>query len=398
MNTEQVDAEKPAAHLLTWLLFLLPLLLLGLILAYIVTTGAGMRELTGPPVEQLAVEHITLPQPGEIQVSVVNDGPDPVTVAQVAVDDAYWSFSAAPSATIPRLGRATFTIPYPWVQEELHAIKFVTALGMTFEGQIPAAVQSPQPTGLLFMRFGLLGLYVGIVPILLGMLWYPLLRRLGRATLNFVLCLTIGLLLYLAVSTWLDALEFAAELPIFWQGVPLVAFVALLTLCVLLATGSQRGAAPRTPLMIAYLIAFGIGLHNLGEGLAIGAAFSLGEAALGTFLVVGFTLHNITEGVGIIAPLTRRRPTLWHFALLALLAGGPAILGVWIGGFVFNPVAATIFLAIGVGAIVQVIWEVGKLVVNDAARHQVPALTWPNLAGVTLGLAVMYFTAFLVKF
>jgi zinc transporter ZupT len=397
MNTKQVKVEKPTARPLTWLLFVLPLLLLGLMLAYIVMTGAGMRELAGPPVEHVAVERITLPQPGEIQVSIVNDGPEAVTVAQVAVDDAYWSFSATPSATIPRFGRATFTIPYPWVQDELHAIKFVTGLGMTFEGEIPAAVQSPQPTAQLFWRFGLLGLYVGIVPILLGMLWYPLLRRLGRTALNFVLCLTIGLLLYLAVSTWLDALEFAAELPIFWQGVPLVAFVALLTLGVLLATG-RRGTTPRTALEIAYLIAFGIGLHNLGEGLAIGAAFGVGEAALGTFLVLGFTLHNITEGVGIVAPLTRQRPALWHFALLALLAGGPAILGVWIGGFVFSPVAATIFLAIGVGAIVQVIWEVGKLVVNDAARHQAPALSWPNLAGVTLGLAVMYFTAFLVKF
>jgi zinc transporter ZupT len=397
MNTEHVKVEKPAARPLTWLLFLLPLLLLGLILAYIVMTGAGMRELAGPPVEHVAVERITLPQPGEIQVSIVNDGPEAVTVAQVAVDDAYWSFSATPSATIPRFGRATFTIPYPWVQDELHAIKFVTGLGMTFEGEIPAAVQSPQPTAQLFWRFGLLGLYVGIVPILLGMLWYPLLRRLGRTALNFVLCLTIGLLLYLAVSTWLDALEFAAELPIFWQGVPLVAFVALLTLGVLLATG-RRSSTPRTALEIAYLIAFGIGLHNLGEGLAIGAAFGVGEAALGKFLVLGFTLHNITEGVGIVAPLTRQRPALWHFALLALLAGGPAILGVWIGGFVFNPVAATIFLAIGVGAIVQVIWEVGKLVVNDATRHHAPALSWPNLAGVTLGLAVMYFTAFLVKF
>ncbi len=216
--------------------------------------------------------------------------------------------------------------------------------------------------------------------------------------MNFVLCLTIGLLLYLAVSTWLDALEFAAQLPVFWQGTPLVAFVALLSLGILLATGRRRGAAPRTSLEIAYLIALGIGLHNLGEGLAIGAAFGLGEAALGTFLVLGFTLHNVTEGVGIVAPLTRMRPPLWHFALLAVLAGGPAILGVWIGGFVFNPVAATIFLAIGVGAILQVIWEVGKLVLNDAVRHQAPALSWANLAGVALGLAVMYFTAFLVKF
>jgi zinc transporter ZupT len=398
MSAKAEPAPKQQTGAWNWLLLLLPLLLLGLVLAYIVTTGAGLNELAGPPLEQLAVERITLPEPGLIRVEVVNDGPQAVTIAQAAVDDAYWTFTATPSTTIPRLGRATFTIPYPWVEEELHVIKFVTSLGMTFEGEIAAAVQTPQPSAALFVRFGLVGLYVGVVPVVLGMLWYPLLRRLGRTAMNFILCLTIGLLLYLAVSTWLDALEFAAQLPAFWQGAPLVTLVALLTLAVLLAVGRRSGSAPRSPLAIAYLIALGIGLHNLGEGLAIGSAYGLGEAALGSFLVLGFTLHNITEGVGIVAPIARQRPALWHFALLALLAGGPAVLGVWIGGFVFHPAAATIFLAVGVGAILQVIWEVGKLVANDAARHQTSALTWGNLAGAGVGLAIMYFTAFLVKF
>ena len=201
MKVEDVRAARGNSPALTWVLLLLPLVLLGLILAYIVATGAGLGELKGPPVEQLAVERITLPRPGMIEAVVVNDGPQETTVAQVAVDDAFWSFTASPSPTIPRLGQATFQIPYPWVREELHAVKFITSIGMTFEGQIPAAVQSPQPSSTLFMRFGLLGLYVGIVPILLGMLWYPLLRRSGRTVMNFVLCLTVGLLLYLAVST-----------------------------------------------------------------------------------------------------------------------------------------------------------------------------------------------------
>jgi zinc transporter ZupT len=98
------------------------------------------------------------------------------------------------------------------------------------------------------------------------------------------------------------------------------------------------------------LIALGIGLHNLGEGLAIGAAFAVGAGALGSFLVVGFTLHNITEGIGIVAPLIPARKTsaemeetapepspAWtHFAGLALLAGAPAVAGAWIGGFAFS--------------------------------------------------------------
>jgi zinc transporter, ZIP family len=381
-----------------WILVLVPLLLLGVLLAYLVLTGGGLTDLAGPPVEQVTIQRITLPEPGVIQVEVINDGPQTVTIPQVLVDDAYWAFTAEPSNTIPRLGTAVFTIPYPWVEEETHVVRLISSLGVTFDGEIAVAVESPAPSRDLFWRFGLVGLYVGVIPVALGLLWYPWMRRLGRQAMDFILALTIGLLVYLAIGTWLDAVEFAAELPAFWQGIPLVLLIALLTLGVLLAVGSGGSRRERTPLQIAYLIALGIGLHNLGEGLAIGAAFSLGEAALGTFLVIGFTLHNITEGVGIAAPIVREKPTLLHFILLALLAGGPAIIGTWIGGFAFNPVLATIFLAIGVGAILQVIWEVGKLLLRDSASLQRPALNWVNLAGFVVGVAIMYATAFLVKF
>lgn len=333
-----------------------------------------------------------------IKVMVVNDGPQTVTIPQVLVDDAYWEFSASPSNVIPRLGQATFTIPYPWVQEEMHVVRLITSLGTTFDGEIAAAVETPSASGPLFWRFALIGFYVGVVPVALGLLWYPVMRRMGRQAMNFVLALTIGLLAYLAIGTWLDALEFAAELPAFWQGVPMVLLIALITLGVLLVVGARDHSVTRSPLQVSYLIALGIGLHNMGEGLAIGAAYALGEAALGTFLVLGFTLHNITEGVGIAAPIMRERPALRHFALLVLLAGGPTIIGTWIGGFAFSPVWATIFLAVGIGAILQVIWEVGKLMMRDSMRVQEPLLNWVNLSGVVVGVALMYFTAFLVKF
>jgi zinc transporter ZupT len=321
-----------------------------------------------------------------------------VTIPQVLVDEAYWSFNAEPSTTIPRLGRAVFTIPYPWVAEETHEVVLITSLGATFAGEIAVAVESPQLSTDLFIQFGLVGLYVGVVPVLLGMLWYPFMRRLSTQAMNFILALTIGLLVFLAIGTWLDALEFANELPAFWQGVPLVIFIALIALGVLLAVGAVGKDREITPLGVAYRIALGIGLHNLGEGLAIGAAFALGEAALGTFLILGFTLHNITEGVGIAAPIVRKNPGLKHFALLILLAGGPAIVGTWVGGFAFNPVLATVFLAVGVGAILQVIWEVGKLIARDSTRLGQPLINWVNLSGVFVGIAIMYVTAFMVKF
>jgi zinc transporter ZupT len=241
------------------------------------------------------------------------------------------------------------------------------------------------------------GLYVGIIPIGLGVLWYPFMRRLSRQAMNFILSLTVGLLVYLAIGTWLDANEFAAELPAFWQGVPLILIIAMITFGAIVAVSNLR-KGEGAPLGTAYRIAFGIGLHNLGEGLAIGAAFASGEAALGTFLILGFTLHNITEGVGIAAPVVRQNPGIKHFILLVLLAGGPAILGTWLGGFAFNPVLATIFLAIGVGAILQVVWEVGRLVVRDTQKMGLPVVNWVNLGGLVAGIALMYFTAFLVKF
>jgi zinc transporter, ZIP family len=382
----------------SWLLALIPLVLLGMVLTYLVVTNGGLTELAGPPVEQVTIQRISLPKPGIIQVDVVNDGPQEVTIPQVQVDDAYFMFEATPSTTIPRLGQATFTIYYPWVADESNLVVLVSSIGSLFEGAVPVAVQTPQMSGPLFLQFGLVGLYVGIVPIFLGVLWYPFMRRLSKSAMNFILSLTVGLLVYLAIGTWLDANEFAAELPAFWQGVPLVIIVAVITLGAIIAVGSVQRGRDSTPLGIAYRIAFGIGLHNLGEGLAIGAAFASGQAALGTFLILGFTLHNITEGVGIAAPIVRDNPGLKHFALLVLLAGGPAILGTWIGGFAFNSVLATIFLAIGVGAILQVVWEVGKLVTRDTQRMGLPIINWVNLGGLVTGMALMYFTAFMVKF
>jgi ZIP family zinc transporter len=380
-----------------WGLAILPVLLLGAVLAYLVATGGGLRGLQGPPVEQIKIGRITLPERGLIQLKVVNDGPQAITIPQVMVDDAFWAFTAEPPGPIPRLGSATLTIPYPWVQNEAHTITLVSSIGMTFSATIPVAFPTPRLDGSLFARFGLVGLYVGVVPVLLGMLWYPWMRRLSSQAMNFILSLTVGLLIFLVIGTWTDAQEFTVGLPVFWQGASVISMVALLTVGILTALGSRRKSSEE-PLGLSYRIATGIGLHNLGEGLAIGSAFALGESALGTFLILGFTLHNITEGVGIVAPLTRRSPGLKQFLLLGLLAGGPAILGTWIGGFAFDPVLSTIFLAIGVGAIAQVIWEVGRLVARNSQKLGLPVAGWTNLGGLAVGLGIMYFTAFFVKF
>lgn len=381
-----------------WVLATFPLVLL-IILIILFFLLNPLTFFTGafPPLEELTVQRVLFPEDGRIQLSVINGGPDPVTIAQVLVDDAYWNFEITPDNTLGRLQQATIDLNYPWVDGEPLPIVLVTATGLTFGTEVDVAVQSPQTNTATFVAYGLLGIYVGVIPVALGMLWYPFLRRIDRKWVNAFLALTIGLLVFLFVDTVLESLEIAEEMPGVFQGIPVVIFGTLFALGVLLAVSRREGGG--SPLALATFIALGIGLHNFGEGLAIGAAFATGAAALGSFLVVGFTLHNITEGIGIAAPLTQsERPPIRTFVLLALLAGAPAMLGTWVGGFAFSPFLATLFLSLGAGAILQVIWEVGKLLINDAQKQNETAVSWLNFAGLTAGILVMYLTAFLVKF
>jgi zinc transporter ZupT len=220
-------------------------------------------------------------------------------------------------------------------------------------------------------------------------------RSVDQRWLNFALALTVGLLVFLAVDTLLEGVEIAQSVPGTFQGEPLLFLIALLTFLSIVAIG-RNSARRESRLFLAYMIALGIGFHNLGEGMAVGAAFALGEVSLAAFLVVGFTLHNITEGIGIASPIAVERPRPHHFGLLALLAGGPAILGTWLGGFAFNPVLGVVFLGVGAGAILQVVYEVSRLIAKDSQRYQTQPLSWLNLAGLFSGIAIMYFTAFLV--
>jgi zinc transporter, ZIP family len=400
-NGDAFATHPERRSLVPWVSALIPVLLLAAMLAlFTFTNPLAIFSSNLPPVENLSIQRVTVTQDG-FRFNVVNGGPEDVTIAQVMVDNAFWNYSIAPSGTIPRLGEATITMQYPWVEGEPHAVTLVTSTGTTFGGEVAIATETPQPGLTEFLTYGLLGIYVGIIPVVLGMAWFPAMKRLGRRGLAAILALTIGLLFFLLVDTLLEAFEVSALLPEVYQGVPLALFAAVLTwlaISSISSRGRTRNADPaRQRRFVATLIAVSIGLHNLGEGLAIGAAFALGEAALGSFLVIGFTLHNITEGVGIAAPLTRDRPRVWQFALLALIAGAPASVGAWIGGFFYSPLLAVIFLGIGVGAIFQVIVEVGRLLIRDAEKVGEPVLNWANVAGLAAGIALMYFTALLVK-
>ena len=401
MSVLATEARVPPSSVHRIAAALLPLALLVVFVAAFFHSGAGLRTPSGlPPVENVEVMRIVLPQPDLIVLTVVNSGPDPVTIAQVHVDEAYWRFDMEPAGTIPRLHAAAIRIPYPWVQGGPHEISLVTSTGAIFTAVISVATQTPAAGFGSFFQFALIGLYVGVIPVGLGLMWHPFMRGLSRPTMDAILALTIGLLVFLGIETAKQGLEIAARVPDPFSGHVLFTAGAFMVYLLIQIIGSRRGpdrgeAAGR--LMVSYLLAFGIGLHNLAEGLAIGAAYATGQAALGVFLVVGFTLHNITEGVGIAAPIAQDRPSLLTFIGLAVIGGAPAIVGAWIGGFIYSDLAAAVFLGVGLGAIVQVIVEVARLLVRHSARNDTAIASWRNLSGLAAGLGIMYTTAMLVE-
>ena len=404
--------DRPSARPfpLFWLLALVPLVLLGALLALIVGLGPA-RLLQGsdvPPVERLAITRVEL-DPGQIVLSVFNDGPDEVTIAQVTVDDAFWAFTADRGLTLSHLGRTRIAVPYPWVHGETHVVRLLTSTGLTFEREIPVAVETPRPSARFLAVFALIGLYVGVIPVALGLMWYPLTRQIGKKGLQFLLALTIGLLAYLLVDSAHDGLEAAASVPGSLQGPALFVFGALAAYLLLDFVGAwlagRRQHAKAASMMpagwiLAVLIAVGIGLHNFGEGLAIGSAFALGELALGTLLIVGFTLHNTTEGLAIVAPLARdagssTRVGIAQLVQLGLIGGVPTILGAWLGAFVYSPTLAVLFLALGVGGIAQV---TRQILMQSAGERGFSAYLREGhvVAGLVVGVLVMYATGLFV--
>ena len=414
----------------SWLLGLIPLvLIIAAIGPFALLDGPGLAERTGPPAEELAVERTVL-EPGVIELAVRNDGPDAVSIAQVVVNDAFAQFTGAdrpigrlesetvrndgPDAVsvaqavvndafvqftgaespIGRLETATVRIAQPWVEGEAYEVALVTSAGGTIAHEIPVAVETPAADAGFFGLMALLGIYVGVIPVALGMLWLPWLRRVPPAWLRGLMALTIGLLAFLAVDAAFEGFELAAEGSQAFGGAALVfvgAGVAYLLLSGVSAWLSRR-AAQASGSSLALLIAIGIGLHNLGEGVAIGAAYSAGALALGAFLVIGFAIHNTTEGIAIVAPIANERVSLRRLATLGLLAGAPAVLGAWIGAGAYNPSIAAFLFGFGAGAIVQVIIQLLPSVRDDHGRVLHPGAA----AGMLAGIAVMFLTGLLV--
>lgn len=380
---------------------------------------------SGVPMPEVTIEKIEF-QEGRIVAFIRNTGPVDITIAQADINDRIHLAAIEPSRSLPRLTEAQVIIPFPWNPAEPYEVGITTSDGVRFSKNVEAAAQVLTPNVEQVLLFAIIGAYVGIIPIMIGLLWYPFIRRLNTNKYNFFLSLTAGLLVFLGIDAVLESNEIISEnVAAIFNGQVLIVMVVIVSFLVLLyasetltqraakksvsanySTSSLSSSASTTsqqqqelikPLAISLMIAIGIGLHNFGEGLAISAAVLLGKAALGTFLIVGFTLHNTTEGLAIVAPIAKSgKVMIRKLIVMGFIAGAPTIAGAWIGGFLYSPLAAVIFLSVGAGAIFQVLYSITSWISHTSSRNRKSLINASTIAGFAIGMLIMYTTGLLI--
>ena len=375
----------------------IPFIFIILMMAYIFGPGADLLDF-GVLLPEITIEKIDFLD-SEIQATVRNTGPIPVEVVMADVNDRIQPAAVEPDRFLERFETTLVRIPFEWNEAEPYTIGITVEDGTRFEKEVEAAAPALELSLDLAIFFAIIGTYVGIIPVMIGLLWLPFIKKISKQKYHFFLALTAGLLLFLAIDSIEEAIEVSDEnLASSFNGTLLVATVTVLSFLGLYYAGNKLVSKANSskftkPVAIALMISIGIGLHNFGEGLAIGAAVGMGSIAFSTFLIIGFALHNTTEGLAIAAPMSRGKLMIGKLISMGIIAGSPAIFGAWIGGFVYSPFTSVIFFGIGAGAIFQVIIVILKWIYDENDQK---LSTMAVVSGFAVGMLVMYLTSILV--
>ena len=376
---------------------LIPFAFIVLMMFYIFGPGADLLDF-GVLLPEITIEKIDFID-SEIQATVRNTGPIPVEIVMADVNDRIQPAAVEPDGFLERFETALVRIPFEWNVAEPYIVGITVEDGTRFEKEIDAAAPALELSLELGIFFAIIGTYVGIIPVMIGLLWLPFIKKISKQKYHFFLALTAGLLLFLAIDSIEEAVAVSNEnLAASFNGTLLVSTVTVLSFLALYYSGNKLvkkadSSKFTKPVAIALMVSVGIGLHNFGEGLAIGAAVGMGSIAFSTFLIVGFALHNTTEGLAIAAPMSRGKMMLGKLAAMGMIAGSPAIFGAWVGGFVYSPFTSVVFLAIGAGAIFQVIFIILKWI-QDESEQKLSGFA--VIFGFAVGMLVMYMTSILV--
>ena len=376
---------------------LIPFAFVILMVSFIFGPGSAMLEL-GIPLPEISIEKVIFID-SEIQAVVRNTGPIPVTIVMADVNDRIQPAAVEPDGYLQRFETATVRIPYEWNVSEPYSIGITLDDGLRFEKIIESATYEISFNTDNALLFAIIGIYVGVIPVMIGLLWYPFIKKIKKQNFHFFLALTAGLLLFLAIDAIDEAIEISNEnLSQIFNGNLLIFTVIALSFLGLyyagdkLAKNSTKTTLSRN-VAVALMISIGIGLHNFGEGLAIGASVGLGSIAFTSFLIVGFALHNTTEGIAIASLMSRGKMMIGMLFCLGLIAGVPAIFGTWIGGFQYSPFSIIIFLAIGAGAIFQVLVVLLKWIYDE---NQKTLSNASIISGFIVGIFIMYITSIVI--
>jgi len=375
----------------------IPFIFLIVMIVYIFGPGSYLLDF-GVPLPEITIEKIDFME-SEIQVTVRNTGPISVEIVMADVNDRIQPAAVEPDRFLERYETTLVRIPFEWNEAEPYIVGLTIEDGTRFEREIEAAAPALKPDLEFIGFFAIIGTYVGVIPVMIGLLWLPFIKKLSKNKYHFFLALTVGLLLFLGIDSIEEAFDVATEnISDKFNGALLISTTIVLSFLGLYyasekLTGKADSLRISKPVAIGLMIAIGIGLHNFGEGLAIGSALGLGSIAFSTFLIVGFAIHNTTEGLAIAAPLSREKNVILKLLGLGMIAGTPAIFGAWVGGFAFSPFSAVIFISIGAGAIFQVIVIILKWIRDEGDKNLSSASV---ASGIAVGMLIMYMTSILI--